>query len=82
MATKKYAIRATVPAALKLTATEGTQLRDAFKTCVVDVLSATRPTEAAPFPEINIANPTKPRGSAKKRSSAKKKSSAKKARKR
>jgi hypothetical protein len=71
MASKKHAIRATVPAALKLTPSENTKLKDAFKTCVVDVLSASRPSYAAPFPEINISGSRRPKA-VKKASSAKK----------
>jgi len=72
MASRKHAISATVPHGLKVTPGEATQLRNAFRSCVVDVFSTSRPSEAAPFPEVNISRPRKPKTSAKKSGSAKK----------
>lgn len=71
MASKRYVISATTPAGLNLTPGEATELKKAFRTCVVDVFSASRQGDPAPFPEVNISRPRRPKAAAKKSSSGK-----------
>jgi hypothetical protein len=54
MSSKPYAINVTCDSELELTPEETASLKEAFKTGVVQVFSATTRDDLPPFPEINI----------------------------